>query len=83
MEQAYWMTLEEVKEFLPAQSTAWLCCPEFGTYYPHDSTGVWSFKREDMERLKTRLDVLRDKNARGDVSLPDECAGENEDPPLL
>lgn len=79
----YWMTFEEAKEFLQAKSAKWLCCSECGTFYPHDSGGAWYFKREDMEKLKARLDVLRDKNARGDMSLPDECADENEDPPLL
>lgn len=83
MNNPYWMTLEEVKEFLNVQSTDWLCCPEFGHKYPHNETGVWSFKREDMEKLKARLDVLRDKNARGDMSLPDECVEEGEDPPFL
>lgn len=74
-----YMTLEEVKEYLNAQSTTWLCSEVFGECVDSE----WRFVRAKVYELKARLDVLRDKNARGDVSLPDECVEEGEDPPLL
>lgn len=45
---------------------------------------IWRFLRAKVEEMKARLDHLRDKNARGDMSLSGfGCVKENEDPPFL
>lgn len=45
--------------------------------------GHWRFPREEVVALKARMDLLNNKNARGDLTPPDEGDGEYPEPPLL
>jgi len=79
------MTTEEVARYLgvtnPKTVKNWLEGGEFPMSYLTMNDG-WRFDVRGVEEVKARLDDLRDRNARGDTSLPD---GDDDDShvPLL
>ena len=56
-----------------------------GGYFPgafKTAGGHWRFLRDEVEAVKARMDALREKNRRGDLTPPD-TGDEYAPPPLL
>ena len=79
------LTSTEAAELLGVSSANtvknWLAGGQFPGAFQTQG-GHWRFLREEVEAVKARMDELREKNRRGDLTPPDE-ADEASLPPLL
>ena len=58
----------------------WLAGGHFPGAY-QTAGGHWRFPRKEVEAVQARLEGLRDRNRRGDLSLPDQ--DDDGSPPML
>lgn len=60
----------------------WLASGQFPGAFK-TAGGHWRFLRSEVEAVKDRMEELREKNERGDLTPPDDGDAEYPPPPLL